>query len=54
MSKQKVDYDDITTVTLPTRVRKKLGDVINHNETLPEGLERILDKEKKRLGQKAV
>jgi len=52
MSKQKVDYNDITTITIPTRVRKKLGDVVNHNETLPEGLERILDKEKKKLGQK--
>jgi len=54
MSKQKVDYDDITTITVPTRLRKKIGDVINHNETLPAGLERIIDKEKKRLGQKAV
>jgi len=52
MSKQKVDYNDITTITLPTRVRRKLGDAITHNETLPEGLERILDERKKRLGQK--
>ena len=52
MSKEKVDYGDITTITVPNRVRTKLGEVINHNETLPEGLERILDREKKRLGQK--
>lgn len=54
MSKQKVDYSDITTITVEKRIRKKLGDVCNHNETLPQGLERILDREKKRLGQKAV
>ena len=51
MQKQKVDYDDITTITVPNRVREKLGEVINHNETLPQGLERILDKEKKRLAK---
>jgi len=47
----KVDYNDVTTITIPNKVRKKLGDVINHNETIPSGLERILDKEKSRLGQ---
>jgi len=51
MNKQKVDYDDVTTITIPTRVRVKLGEVVNHNETLPQGLERILDKERKKLGR---
>ncbi len=51
MPKQKVDYTDITTITVPTRVRRKLGEVINHNENISEGLERILDKEKKRLAK---
>ncbi len=43
MAKDKVDYSDITTITVPTRVRRKLGEVINHNENISEGLERILD-----------
>lgn len=51
MVKQKVDYGDVTTITIPNRVRIKLGDLITHNETLPQGLERILDKEKKKLGR---
>lgn len=51
MHKEKVDYSDITTITVPTRVRRKLGEVINHNENISEGLERILDREKKRLAK---
>ncbi len=51
MNKQKVDYSDVTTITIPNRVRIKLGEVVNHNETLPQGLERILDKERKKLGR---
>ena len=48
MAKEKVDYDDVTTLTVPNRVRKKLGLLVNHNETIPVGLERILDAEIKR------
>ncbi len=51
MVKYEVDYTDITTLTIPNRVRQKLGKLINHNETIPEGLERILDKEIRRLAK---
>ncbi len=51
MAKNKVDYGDVTTITVPNRLRKKLGEVINHNETIPQGLERIIDKERKQLAK---
>ena len=51
MPKQKVDYTDITTITVPKRVRRKLGEVINHNENIAQGLERMIDREKKRLAK---
>lgn len=38
------DDEDITTLRITKRVRRKLGMCINKNETMDEGLERILDK----------
>lgn len=46
----KIDYNDITTITVPNRVRQKLGKLVTHNETIPEGLERILDEALKKHG----
>ena len=43
MDKTKVDYDKITTVTVTKKVRAKLGKHINHDETMSEGIDRILD-----------
>jgi hypothetical protein len=39
-----VDEKSITTLRINKRIRRKLGELINGNETLDEGLERILDK----------
>jgi len=39
------DDDDITTLRVPKRVRRKLGFLINGNENIDVGLERILDKQ---------
>ena len=35
--------DEITTLRVPKRVRRKLGLLINGNENIDVGLERILD-----------
>lgn len=35
--------NDITTLRVTKRIRRKLGDLITGNETLEAGLERILD-----------
>lgn len=35
--------NDITTLRVTKRIRRKLGDLITGNETLDGGLERILD-----------
>lgn len=37
------DDQDITTLRVPKRVRRKLGYLINGNENIDVGLERILD-----------
>ncbi len=39
----KSDDKEITTLRVPKRVRRKLGLLINGNETIDKGLERILD-----------
>ena len=41
--KPKSDDDIITSVLMPKRVRRKLGSLVNGNESLGVGLERILD-----------
>lgn len=50
-NKPKIDYDNITTITLEVRIRKKLGECVTQNETIAQGLERILDAEIKRVGK---
>ena len=47
MYQPQTDDDEITTLRVPRRVRRKLGSLINGNESLDKGLERILDKELK-------
>lgn len=41
----KPDDNDITTLRVPKRVRRKLGFLINGNENIDVGLERILDEQ---------
>ena len=36
--------DDITTLRVPKRLRRKLGMLVNKNDNLDTGLEKILDK----------
>jgi len=43
------DDDDSTTINIPKRVRRKLGLLVNKNDNLNVGLEKILDKHIKEL-----
>jgi len=40
---------DITTFRIPKRVRRKLGLLVNKNTTLPAYLEKMIDKELKKI-----
>ena len=42
---KQTDDHTITTLRVRKRLRHKLGMLVNGNETLEEGLEKILDKE---------
>ncbi len=41
--KPHVDDNEITTLRITKKIRRKLGYLVDHNETLDTGLEKILD-----------
>lgn len=41
--------DDETTILITKRIRRKIGYLINGNETIKQGLERVLDEELKKI-----
>lgn len=43
------DDEVVTTLRIPKRIRRKLGLLINKNENLDVGLERILDQHVEKL-----
>jgi len=41
--------DEPTTIRIPKRLRRKIGLLVNKNTTIPEYLEKLIDRQLKRL-----